>query len=90
MLDEKTIPYKHLQDDDLIRETAQSLAEGKLVCWFQGRMEWGPRALGSRKLTNEFYQITGIPCILNTSYNVQEPIVCTPQDAVSTFLRTTK
>lgn len=37
------------------------------------------------RLIDEFRQITGIPMLLNTSFNVQEPIVCTPQDAINTF-----
>jgi len=37
------------------------------------------------RLIDEFRKITGIPMLLNTSFNVQEPIVCTPQDAVNTF-----
>jgi len=36
-------------------------------------------------LIDEFRKITGIPMLLNTSFNVQEPIVCTPQDAINTF-----
>ena len=36
-------------------------------------------------LINEFKKLTGIPMLLNTSFNIQEPIVCTPQDAVNTF-----
>ena len=36
-------------------------------------------------LINEFKKITGIPCVLNTSFNVQEPIVCTPDNAINTF-----
>ena len=36
-------------------------------------------------LINEFKKLTGIPMLLNTSFNVQEPIVCTPLDAVNTF-----
>ena len=39
-------------------------------------------------LINEFYKITGVPLLLNTSFNVQEPIVCTPKDAITTFLNT--
>lgn len=39
-------------------------------------------------LINEFYKITGIPMVLNTSFNVQEPIVCTPQEAINTFINT--
>lgn len=37
------------------------------------------------RLIDEFRKITGIPMLLNTSFNVQEPIVCTPQDAINTF-----
>jgi carbamoyltransferase len=37
------------------------------------------------KLINEFKKLTGVPMLLNTSFNVQEPIVCTPQDAINTF-----
>ena len=36
-------------------------------------------------LINEFYKVTGIPMLLNTSFNCQEPIVETPEDAVATF-----
>jgi carbamoyltransferase len=41
-------PY-HVMDD-VADETAQLLAEGKIIGWFQGRMEFGPRALGSRSI----------------------------------------
>jgi carbamoyltransferase len=37
------------------------------------------------QLINEFKKLTGIPMLLNTSFNVQEPIVCTPEDAIKTF-----
>ena len=40
------------------------------------------------KLIKEFEKITGVPILLNTSFNDQEPIVCTPQDALATFLKT--
>jgi carbamoyltransferase len=161
---------------ELRRRVAAAIAEGGIVAWFQGRMEWGPRALGNRsfladprradmkeiinrkiklrepfrpfapsilaeasetyfgrrheapfmitvfpvlpekqaeipavvhvdgtarpqlveadvnpgywQLIKEFEKLTGVPALLNTSFNVQEPIVCTPQDAVNTFLRT--
>jgi carbamoyltransferase len=36
-------------------------------------------------LINEFRKLTGIPMLLNTSFNVQEPIVCSPSDAIHTF-----
>jgi carbamoyltransferase len=37
-------------EDELCRQTAVWIAEGKVVGWFQGRMEWGPRALGNRSI----------------------------------------
>jgi len=37
-------------DGELVRRTAQAIADGKVVGWFQGRMEWGPRALGNRSI----------------------------------------
>ncbi|BCA54396.1 carbamoyltransferase [Nitrospira sp. KM1] len=166
---------EHLPDDMLFDKVAGELANGRLVCWFQGRMEWGPRALGNRSLladprredmralinakvklrepfrpfapsvlkerVHEFFDLpcpspfmaftapvlaaakgsipavlhvdgtarvqtvdesnpryralleafdrrTGVPVLLNTSFNVNEPIVCTPADAVRCFLRT--
>ena len=166
-------------DDALVSETAKRLAAGQIVGWFQGRMEFGPRALGHRSIladprdpemqprinrrikhredfrpfapavtaeqASEYFEIldgaadlfasmlttarvraehrhrlpavthvdgtarvqivsrtelplfwslitkfgrrTGVPVLLNTSFNVaEEPIVCTPDDAVRTFL----
>ena len=37
-------------EDELCRRVAAAIAEGKVVGWFQGRMEWGPRALGNRSI----------------------------------------
>lgn len=173
-IENRGLRYEILNDEDIALTTAKILSEGKLVAWFQGRMEWGPRALGSRSiladprdprikdvvnekiklrepfrpfapsmakeasaqyfgksydapfmllvfpvlpkkkgeipavvhvdgtarpqtverksnplyysLIKEFEKLTGVPVVLNTSFNIQEPIVCTPQDAVSTFL----
>ena len=42
--------FETLDDDQLINETAQALASGKAVGWHQGRMEFGPRALGNRSI----------------------------------------
>ncbi len=160
----------------LCRLTAQAVADGKVVGWFQGRMEWGPRALGNRSIvcdprradmktllnlkikrresfrpfapsilreavpqwfqTNDdvpfmmqvfqiredkrslipavthvdgsgrlqtvyhktnsryyqlikaFGQLTGVPLVLNTSFNENEPVVCRPEEALDCFLRT--
>lgn len=160
----------------LCAKTAESIAAGKVVGWFQGRMEWGPRALGNRsiladprrpdmkdilnhkikrresfrpfapsvlrevvgewfetdddvpfmekvfvireekrdripavvhidgtgrlhtvtresnpryyRLIEEFRKLTGVPMLLNTSFNENEPIVCRPEEALDCFLRT--
>ena len=37
------------------------------------------------QLITEFEKLTGCPMLLNTSFNIQEPIVCSPQDAIKTF-----
>jgi carbamoyltransferase len=168
---------KLIKDDrELCKKTAEQIAEGKVVGWFQGRMEWGPRALGNRsivcdprrtdmkemlnlrikrresfrpfapsihleatgeyfetdypdpfmlkvykirpekravipavthvdgtgrlqtvrkednplywQLIEEFRKITGVPVVLNTSFNENEPIVCKPSEALDCFLRT--
>jgi carbamoyltransferase len=42
-----------LDDDALIADTAQALADGKAIGWFQGRMEFGPRALGGRSILGD-------------------------------------
>lgn len=48
---EKSVPYKKFaREDELLDEVAALLAEGKIVGWFQGRMEFGPRALGARSI----------------------------------------
>jgi carbamoyltransferase len=44
------IRYRRLPEPDLLRYVAQQLAEGRIVGWFQGRMEFGPRALGNRSI----------------------------------------
>ncbi len=45
--------YRRLQRPEMIRKTAEALAEGKIVGWFQGRMEFGPRALGARSILGD-------------------------------------
>jgi carbamoyltransferase len=39
-------------------------------------------------MISEFYRLTGVPMVLNTSFNDSEPIVMTPADALNTFSRT--
>jgi carbamoyltransferase len=175
-LEEAGMSVEQLDEASLCEKVAGELAAGRLVFWFQGRMEWGPRALGNRSLladprrediralinmkvklrepfrpfapsvleerAKEYFELsgpspfmvrtagvqssmkgvipavvhvdgtarvqtvdgesnpryrrllesfarrTGVPILLNTSFNVNEPIVCTPREAVACFLRT--
>src|SRR5215468_9849247 len=161
---------------ELCRRAAAAIAEGAVLGWFQGRMEWGPRALGNRsilcdprradmkailntkikrresfrpfapsvlaeavgewfeeddavpfmmqvfqiregkraqipavthvdgsgrlqtvyrhtnpryyRLIETFRGLTGVPMVLNTSFNENEPVVCRPEEALDCFLRT--
>jgi carbamoyltransferase len=45
--------YEKLEQDEIIDRTAKDLADGKAVGWFQGRMEFGPRALGNRSILGD-------------------------------------
>lgn len=44
------IPYRRMEQTDLVKTAAAALADGKIIGWFQGKMEFGPRALGHRSL----------------------------------------
>ena len=52
-LDSVGARYQRLERADLLKEVARLLAEEKVVGWFQGRMEFGPRALGSRSILGD-------------------------------------
>lgn len=52
-LDSKGIPYTRLKPAHLAARVASELADGRIVGWFQGRMEFGPRALGSRSILGD-------------------------------------
>jgi carbamoyltransferase len=170
------LSYRKLEREPLLEAVAEQVAAGNVVGWFQGRMEWGPRALGNRSIVahpgrpdmkdvlnarikhrewfrpfapsilverqNEYFEYdhpspfmlhvykirpekreqlcavnhvdntgrlqtvsheedplyydliraferkTGIPVILNTSFNENEPIVCAPEEAIDCFKRT--
>ncbi|MCX6907914.1 MAG: carbamoyltransferase [Verrucomicrobia bacterium] len=171
----KALTYERLNEPDLVRRVAQHLNAGHVVGWYQGRSEWGPRALGNRSilahpawpgmkdlinqkikrreafrpfaptilaeevgnyfeqavespfmmhvvkirpekrqalaavchqdntgrlhtvrreqnplyydLIKTFARLSGVPVVLNTSFNENEPIVDTPEQAVDCYLR---
>jgi carbamoyltransferase len=47
------IPYEELVEDELMSRVAGLLEDGKVIGWFQGRMEFGPRALGNRSILGD-------------------------------------
>ncbi len=49
-LDKKGLEYHQFDNETLVKKVAQLIAKQKVVGWFQGRMEWGPRALGNRSI----------------------------------------
>jgi carbamoyltransferase len=49
----KQAPYEKLSDEVLFDRVAEELADGKVIGWFQGRMEFGPRALGARSILGD-------------------------------------
>jgi carbamoyltransferase len=49
----KGAPYRRLDEESLVREVAEILSHEKIVGWFQGRMEFGPRALGNRSILGD-------------------------------------
>jgi carbamoyltransferase len=175
-LEQSALTFESYNDEQVTKRAAQDIANGLVVGWFQGRMEFGPRALGNRsivvdprraemkdilndrikkrepfrpfapsileehvgdyfeqthpaptmlmvyqireerrkeipavthvdgsgrlqtvsrevneryyQLISDFAELTGVPLILNTSFNENEPIVCTPQEAIECFRKT--
>jgi len=49
-LESKKIPYQKKEGQDLLKKIAELISEQNVVGWFQGKMEWGPRALGNRSI----------------------------------------
>ncbi len=52
-LDSHNYPYDYISDGNLPGRVADLIAQGKVIGWFQGRMEFGPRALGSRSIIGD-------------------------------------
>jgi carbamoyltransferase len=49
-LKQQGVSYQKMERDELLRHTVDRLEQGDVVGWFQGQMEWGPRALGNRSI----------------------------------------
>lgn len=72
-LKKSEIPHSRLDDDDrLLNQIVDYLQEGKVIGWFQGRFEWGPRALGNRSILADPRR-ADMKDIVNTKIKFREP-----------------
>jgi carbamoyltransferase len=72
-LKENAIPYERIENEDrLIERVVDKLGAGKVIGWYQGRFEWGPRALGNRSILADPRR-TDMKDIVNTKIKFREP-----------------
>src|SRR6202035_3121751 len=73
-----------------IREEKRALIPAVTHVDGSGRLQTVSRHANPRyhHLINQFRKVSGVPMVLNTSFNENEPVVCTPQEALDCFLRT--
>ena len=70
---ENSIPYQRIDDDDRLLDLAvDRLQKGNVIGWFQGRFEWGPRALGNRSIIADARN-PKMKDIVNTKIKFREP-----------------
>jgi carbamoyltransferase len=70
-LKKANLPYRKFEREALLNAVAQQIATGNVVGWFQGRMEWGPRALGNRSILAH-PGLSGMKNILNARIKQRE------------------
>ncbi len=89
-LDDNGVNYeKFRSDDELIKRTARLIHDNNVIGWFQGRMEWGPRALGARSIlsnaTNkDMQEILNLKVKHREKFRPFAPVVC-EDDALKYF-----
>jgi carbamoyltransferase len=71
-LKQNNIRYRYIEGDKLIDEVVDRLTSGKVIGWYQGRFEWGPRALGNRSIIADPRR-TDMKDIVNTKIKFREP-----------------
>ncbi|MBI2016234.1 MAG: carbamoyltransferase [Candidatus Rokubacteria bacterium] len=71
-LDGENIPYERLPEPALLDRVVELLAAGQVVGWFQGRFEWGPRALGHRSILADPRRAE-MKDVVNTKIKFREP-----------------
>jgi carbamoyltransferase len=72
LIDPFIFDFQELNEQVLISECAYALASGKVAGWFQGRAEWGPRALGNRSILADPRQ-SGVAGRVNEKIKFREP-----------------
>jgi carbamoyltransferase len=92
-LNQQGIRYESFDDDDkLLDRVTERLTQGKVVGWFQGRFEWGPRALGNRSILADPRRAE-MKDIVNEKIKFREPFrpfaPVLPEDQASTFFEAT-
>ncbi len=70
-LEQKGIHYVFVNDDEMLSKVADLIVKGEVVGWFQGRMEFGPRALGSRSIIADA-RIAKMQSIINRKVKFRE------------------
>jgi carbamoyltransferase len=72
-LQENNIPHQRFENDDqLLDQVVERLQQGKVIGWYQGRFEWGPRALGNRSILADVRR-HDMKDIVNTKIKFREP-----------------
>ncbi|MCF7908417.1 MAG: carbamoyltransferase [Candidatus Omnitrophica bacterium] len=71
-LKSNNVPYTFLNDDEIPEKVADLIAAGKVIGWFQGRMEFGPRALGNRSILGDA-RSAKMQEIINLKIKFREP-----------------
>ncbi len=89
-LDKNEIKYSTFKDDnELVNKTAKLIYEDNVIGWFQGRMEWGPRALGSRSILSnacnpKMQDILNLKVKHREKFRPFAPVIC-EEDALEYF-----
>lgn len=89
-LDQSKIKYSTFKNNkELVKKTAKLIQENNVIGWFQGRMEWGPRALGSRSILSDatnpnMQEILNLKVKHREKFRPFAPVVC-EDDALKYF-----
>src|SRR3989338_4101836 len=88
-LNKNNIKFRELSRDEIVPQTAKLINDNLVIGWFQGRMEWGPRALGARSILSnpcnqEMQEILNLKVKHREKFSPFAPVVC-EDDALNYF-----